>query len=55
MCFVEVDIDAIIEEQCKDAEFKREYEKVKERYSGKNTGKKRYRAIDGVRERRIKK
>ena len=35
MCFVEVDIDAIIEEKCKDPEFKREYEKVKERYNVK--------------------
>ena len=49
MPFVEVDIDAIIEEKCKDPEFKREFEKVKERYSGKNVGKKRYRAIDRVR------
>jgi len=49
MCFVEVDIDAIIEEQCKDPEFKREYEITMERYSGKNVGKKRYKAIDRVR------
>ena len=49
MCFVEVDIDAIIKEECKDTEFKREYEKVKERYDKKNIGKKRYRAIDRVR------
>jgi len=55
MPFVEVDIDAIIEEKCKDPKFKREYEKVMERYSSKNTGKKRYRAIDRVRERRVKK
>ena len=49
MCFVEIDIDAIIKEECKDPEFKREYEKVKERYSKKNIDKKRYRAIDRVR------
>ena len=49
MCFVEIDIDAIIEEQCKNPEFKREYEKVMERYDKKNIGKKRYRAIDKVR------
>jgi len=49
MCFVKVDINTITEEKCKDPEFKREYEKVKERYSGKNIGKKRYRAIDRVR------
>jgi len=49
MCFVEVDIDAIIKEKCKDSEFKREYEKVKEKYGSKNIGKKRYRAIDKVR------
>jgi len=49
MCFVEVDIDAIIEEKCKDPEFKREYEKVMDRYGKKNIGKKRYRAIDRVR------
>jgi len=47
--FVEVDIDAIIEEKCKDPEFKREFEKVKERYGKKNIGKKRYKAIDRVR------
>jgi len=49
MPFVEVDIDAIIEEKCKDPEFKREYEKVMERYSGNNVGKKRYKTIDRVR------
>jgi len=49
LCFVEVDIDAIIEEEYKDPEFKREYEKVKERYGKKNIGKKRYRAINRVR------
>ena len=49
MCFVEIDIDAISKEECKDPEFKREYEKVKERYSKKNIDKKRYRAIDRVR------
>jgi len=54
MCFVEVDIDAIIEEECKDPELKREYEKVKEKYGKKNIRKKRYKTIDRVR-RRMKK
>ena len=49
MPFVEVDIDAIIKEECKDPEFKREYDKVEERYCKNNIGKKRYRAIDRVR------
>jgi len=49
MPFVEVDIDAVIEEKCKDPKFKREYEIVMERYNGKNVSKKRYRAIDRVR------
>jgi len=49
MCFVEVDIDAIIKEECKDPEFKREFEKVQERYGKKNIGKKRYKTIDRVR------
>jgi len=48
MCFVEVDIDIIIEEKCEDHEFKREYERVMWRYNSKNASKKRYRAIDRV-------
>jgi len=35
MCFVEVDIDVIIKEKCKDPEFKRGFEKVEERYEKK--------------------
>jgi len=49
MCFVEIDIDAIIEEKCKDPEFKKEFEIAMERYDKKNLSKKRYRAIDRVR------
>jgi len=50
MPFVEVDIDAIIKEKCKDPEFAKGFEKVQERYSKNNTGKKRYRNMDRVRE-----
>ena len=46
MPFVEVDIDAIIKEECKDPEFKREFEKVEEKYNKPNTSKKRYKAMD---------
>ena len=45
MPFVEVDIDAIIEEECKDLEFKWWYELAKERYGKTNTKKKRYGSI----------
>jgi len=48
--FVDVDIDAIIEEKCKDPEFKREYEIARQRYGKTNTSKKRYRSIDRARE-----
>jgi len=49
MPFVEVDIDAIIKEKCKDPEFKKAYEIAHERYNKPNTSKKRYKAIDRVR------
>lgn len=41
MPFVNVDIDAIIEEKCKDPEFKREYELARERFGKNNTSKKK--------------
>jgi len=47
--FVEVDIDKIIEGQCKEPKFKRGYEKVKERHGKTNSKKKRYNSMDRAR------
>jgi len=47
--FVEVDIDVIIKEKCKDPEFAKCFEKANERYSKNNTGKKRYKSMDRAR------
>jgi len=49
MPFVEVDTDTIIKEECKDPEFKKHYDKIKERYSKPNSKKKRWNSMDRAR------